>query len=111
MKWPKKIRHISSNKEYIFYQDCLPSNFAWYIGETDVYLTKISAEDLDNGYYLGWDDDYDWENTSIPKKKEENTKEIKIEPCKWGHNWKKYVGFSEVYEYCIDCDKKREKNE
>lgn len=111
MPWPKNIRHISSNKQYIFHQDCSPLDFAWYIGELDVFLTKISNEDLTNGYYLGWEDDWDDPIKEIAKKIQEKSKEFKKEHCKWGHNWKLYIGFSEKYEYCIDCDKKREKND
>jgi hypothetical protein len=31
-------------------------------------------------------------------------------PC-YSHDWKKYVGFTEQYEYCTKCDEKRETQE
>ena len=31
--------------------------------------------------------------------------------CRYSHDWKRYNGFREVYEYCSRCDAKREVKE
>jgi len=117
MAWPNKVKCLASNKIYDFNQEGIPLDFAWYIGDSDVYLTKISKQDLISGFYFSWDDDgeFDWKKVTITKSKPEKTTQDPLKPkenlCQWRHSWKKYIGFREVYDYCENCGKKREKNE
>lgn len=52
--------------------------------------------------------DYDYENIVEELKSaffsDKENKKTNSESCY--HNWKKYVGFTEVYYYCEYCDKK-----
>lgn len=108
MMWPRKISHNKDlHKYYIFHQDMGDMEMAWYIGDGEVFLTKIKLEDIYNGFYVSWDEDWEWDKKNIekaPEKKEEN-------PCRWRHEWIKYVGFTDTFDYCKNCGKKREENE
>lgn len=55
----------------------------------------IGTQTLYDGLY----DHLITEQTEVDKKKH----------C-W-HEWKKYIGFTEKYEFCIKCEEKREFNE
>lgn len=55
---------------------------------------------IDDSY---WHTDYD--GRRIP---EETKPEEKPNSCRWGHDWKRYEGFSFIYDYCTRCDAKKD---
>jgi hypothetical protein len=57
----------------------------------------------------GADDDYNifnYGNVWIDRSGELSKKDEKEQKKNCFHNWKKYVGFTEVYYYCEYCDEK-----
>lgn len=63
---------------------------------------------LDNGHWI--DDEWGGKRW-VPGKPLEQTATTGKKTCsaEWQHEWKEYNGFIEFYEYCVHCDKKRDK--
>jgi hypothetical protein len=53
---------------------------------------------IPTGYYQGQD--------QLGESAKEEKVEEKKECSPYNHEWKEYVGFTEVYRYCVRCDKK-----